>query len=123
MDDSWMFVGALLLVAIVPFALFGMVRFVAWAAPAHVRWAAGIERRFYRAYWLILGGTYVVVGILHLVHRKGEPVFGAAFVSLGLVAGWRGMRGRPAQGLGNGPKDLAPPHDALQRTRCACRRT
>ena len=104
MSYFWMFIGALLVVAMVPFALYGLVRFGAWAVPAHFRWAEGIERRFYRTYWLLLGGMYLLTGILHLVRRRGEPAFGVAFLGLSLVCCWRGIRGRPAQAVGNDPK-------------------
>ena len=98
MDYAWLFLGALLVVAIVPFALYGLVLLGAWAVPAHFRWAEGIERHFYRTYWLLLGGMYLATGILHLTRRRGEPAFGVAFLALAVVCGRRGLRGRPAQG-------------------------
>jgi hypothetical protein len=101
MDYAWLFLGALLVVAMVPFALYGLLLFGAWAVPAHFRWAAGIERRFYRTYWLLLGGMYLLSGILHLTRKRGEPAFGVAFLGLAMVCGSRGIRGRPAQRTAN----------------------
>jgi len=104
MDHLWLFLGVLLVVAVVPFALYGLVLFGGWAIPAHFRWAAGIERRFYRHYWLFLAAMYLMTGILHLTRRRGEPAFGVAFLGLAVVSSWRAMRGRPAEGVGNNPK-------------------
>jgi hypothetical protein len=96
MNDLWLFFGAWLIVAIVPFALYGAIRIGAWAAPALFRWSERIERQFYRTYWLVSGGAYLLMGILHFTLKRGEPIFGVAFVAIGLASAWRGMRGRPA---------------------------
>lgn len=96
MNNSWMFVGALLVVAAVPFVMIGAIRFIAWAAPAHARWVAAIERRHYRAYWLAVGGTYLAFGVAHFVREDGEPIARAAFSGPGVVYVVQGLRGRCA---------------------------
>ena len=97
-----MFAGALVVVAAVPFVLIGAIRFIGWAAPAHLRWVAAIERRHCRAYWLAVGATYLAIGIAHVVREDGEPVVGAAFSGLALALVVRGLRGRRTQSTGDG---------------------
>jgi hypothetical protein len=106
MNNSWMFVGALLVVAAVPFVLIGAIRFVAWASPAHARWVA----RHYRAYWLAIGGMHLAVGVANFVLEGGEPFMGAAFSGLGLVYVVQGLLRVPtADSLGRvGPTPPAP---------------
>jgi hypothetical protein len=89
-----MFVAVWIVVAAVPFVLLGTIRLVARTTPAYVRWAEQLERRHYKAYWVILGATYALIGIGHLALPKGEPVFGVIFVGMGLVSIVKGLRGR-----------------------------
>ena len=94
MNNMWMFAIVLLVVAIVPFALLGAIRLVAWAAPAQARWAIRLEREHFKAYWYLFGATYLFVGIVHFVKSTGEPVFGTAFTAMGVLSLVRAVRGR-----------------------------
>jgi len=94
MNNTWMFAIVLLVVAIVPFALLGAIRLVAWAAPANARWAMKLERDHYKAYWSIVGAMYLVTGIGYFVKPSGEPVFGTMFTAMGVLSLVRAVRGR-----------------------------
>lgn len=102
MNNSWMFAGALLVVAAVPFVLIGAIRFIGWFAPAHVRWVEAIERRYFNAYCVAFGAIYLAIGVAHFMREDGEPIFGAAFSGLSMAFFVRGLRGRHTRSAGDG---------------------
>ena len=92
MNDSWTFIAILIVIAILPFAVFGAVRLVAWVAPASARRLAAIEQRHHRAYWGVAALMYALIGILHFASANGEPVFGVVFLLVAVAATVKGTR-------------------------------
>jgi hypothetical protein len=61
-------VAVLLLAALVPIALLGVVRFTAWAAPAAIRW----ERRHRTGFSMLVAGMYLLLAAGFVLHARSE---------------------------------------------------
>jgi hypothetical protein len=92
MTESWTLIAILVIVAVAPFALLGVVHLTAWAMPATARRLAEIEQRHHRAYWSVLAVAYALMGVRHLTLGGGQPLFGPVFLVLGVAAAIKGAR-------------------------------
>jgi len=86
MSDSWTLIAILVAVAVVPFALLGVIRLTAWAMPAMARRVAEMERRHHRAYWTVMAIGYALMSIRHLTAGDGQRLFGLLFLVMVVAA-------------------------------------
>jgi hypothetical protein len=86
MSESWTLIAILVAIAVVPFALLGVVHLTAWAMPATARRLEEMEQRHHRAYWTVVAIAYALIGIRHVTVGGGQPLFGLVFLVLVVAA-------------------------------------